>query len=279
MKKSTFIFSLLIASISFGQEVESKLKTEYTKKNRFYAAWGYNRSTFSRSDIHFTGNGYDFTIKDLKATDRPGNFDPAVYFSISKFSIPQFNFRVGYFLKDNLSLSIGYDHMKYVVDNSQYAKIYGTIDPSASTKFAGNYNGEEHLIHQDFVKFEHTDGLNYASIELEYYYNFWETNSNKFSLDFMLGAGAGLLIPKTNALFFNKQGTDAFHIAGGGLSTNIGMRFYFFKHFYLQTTGKTGALFMPDIVTDKGNNGKASQNINFFEFYAQLGGVFSISKK
>lgn len=280
MKKIFFSIALLTTSIfCFSQNDSGSANTRFTKKGRMYLSWGYNRATFGKSDIHFTGQGYDFTLKNLKAADRPDNFDPSVYFSISKLSIPQFNFRVGYFLKDNLSLSIGYDHMKYVVDDTQYAPIYGYIDSSASAEYAGIYKGEEELIHQDFVKFEHTDGLNYASVELEYHDNFWQTNNQKFSLDFMLGAGAGLLIPKTNAIFFNKQGTDSFHVAGAGISGNMGFRFYFFKHFYVQGTGKTGFLFMPDIVTDTEEGGKADQNIKFFEFYAQFGGMFSISKK
>jgi hypothetical protein len=244
-----------------------------------YIAWGYNRSTYGKSDINFVGPGYDFTLKNLKAADRPNNFDPEVYFSITKLSIPQFNFRVGYFLTDNIAISIGYDHMKYVVDDTQYARIYGFIDSSASTEFAGDYNGESKLIHQDFVKFEHTDGLNHASVELEYHDNFWQTNNQKFSLDFMFGAGIGALIPKTNALFFNKRGSDAFHLAGGAISANIGTRFYFFKHFYLQATGKTGFLYLPNIATNGLEIDRASQNIKFFEFYGQLGGMFNISRK
>ena len=32
--------------------------------NRIYFYWGYNRSIYSKTDIHFHGPGYDFTVYD-----------------------------------------------------------------------------------------------------------------------------------------------------------------------------------------------------------------------
>jgi hypothetical protein len=279
MKNSLLIFLLFLTVVGNTQKERKPIETSFTKKGRMYFSWGYNRSTYALSTINFTGPGYDFTLKNVKAADRPSPFDPSVYFSITKLSIPQFNVRVGCFLTENWVITAGYDHMKYVLDNTQIAKIYGSIDSSASAEHAGTYNGELKEINKEFVKFEHTDGLNYASIDLEYHNNLWQTNNQKFTLDFMFGAGAGFLIPKTNALLFNKRGTDAFHLAGGGISANMGTRFYFFKHFYLQATGKTGYLFMPNIATNTLAEDKASQTIHFFEFYGQFGVLFNVSKK
>lgn len=279
MKNTLLIFCLFFTVLGNSQKERSTIETSFTKKGRMYFSWGYNRSTYALSTINFTGPGYDFTLENVKAADRPSPFDPSVYFSITKLSIPQFNVRIGYFLTENWVITAGYDHMKYVLDNTQMAKVYGNIDSSASVKYAGDYNGEILPITNKFVKFEHTDGLNYASIDLEYHNNLWQTNNQKFGLDFMFGAGAGFLIPKTNALLFNTRGTDAFHLAGGGISANMGARFYLFKHFYLQATGKTGYLFMPNIATNALAEDKASQTINFFEFMGQFGVLFNVSKK
>ena len=41
---------------------------------RLYFYWGYNRDYFSHSDIHFHGPGYDFTVYDVTARDRPEKF-------------------------------------------------------------------------------------------------------------------------------------------------------------------------------------------------------------
>ncbi|MEN8929243.1 MAG: hypothetical protein ABF240_10270, partial [Flavobacteriales bacterium] len=45
------------------------------RKGRIFASWGYNRSTYGRSDIQFKGDNYDFVIRDAKAQDRPSPFD------------------------------------------------------------------------------------------------------------------------------------------------------------------------------------------------------------
>lgn len=269
--KKAFVLFILFQSTLFGQILD--------KKGQLYISWGYNRSSYAPSDITFTGPGYDFKVKNALAKDKPEPFSPSVYFSITKLSIPQFNFRMGYFFTDKLSLSVGYDHMKYVFVNDQVKQIYGYIDSSASVNHAGTYTGAYQKIDIDFIGFEHTDGLNYATIDLEYFDNFYETNNQNFSLDFFGSIGIGAVVPKTNAWLFDSRGNDAFHWAGVGISGAIGARAYFFKHFYLHVGGKTGFLYMPNIATNVPENDGAKQTINFFEEFFQIGGQFSISKK
>jgi len=45
------------------------------RKGSYFAFWGYNRSDYPTSDIHFTGPGYDFTLHDVVAADAPTPFD------------------------------------------------------------------------------------------------------------------------------------------------------------------------------------------------------------
>src|SRR3972149_3153003 len=47
--------------------IEKNLK----RKGNFFFYWGYNRSAYTKSDIHFWGDGYDFTITNVKAKDEP----------------------------------------------------------------------------------------------------------------------------------------------------------------------------------------------------------------
>ena len=60
-------------------------------------------------------------------------------------------------------MSLGVDHMKYVVQQNQEVLINGNIDNS-STTYNGNYN-ETINIEDGFLKFEHSDGLNYINFE------------------------------------------------------------------------------------------------------------------
>jgi hypothetical protein len=42
-------------------------------------------------------------------------------------TIPQTNFKLGYFINDHYSIALGADHMKYVVTQDQTGNITGTI--------------------------------------------------------------------------------------------------------------------------------------------------------
>ena len=86
---------------------------------RFFFYWGYNRATFAKSDIHFSGPDYDFTLFDVVAKDRPTKFNFKTYFSPTSITIPQYDYRFGFFLTRHFAISIGMDHMKYVVTNDQ----------------------------------------------------------------------------------------------------------------------------------------------------------------
>lgn len=83
-------------------------------------------------------------------------------------TIPQTNFKLGYFITDHYSISIGEDHMKYVMTQNQTANLSGEIDYPAShpsSQFNGIYNNTPTVMSENFLMFEHTDGLNYVYSE------------------------------------------------------------------------------------------------------------------
>ena len=90
-----FIFCFSIISSPFFSQEESAF---VGKKGSSYAYWGWNRSCYTNSDITFTGRNYDFTLENVIANDRQSKFDFETYFSPTKLTIPQYNFRFGYFL-------------------------------------------------------------------------------------------------------------------------------------------------------------------------------------
>ena len=104
------------------------------QKGDVYITWGYNRSWYADSDIHFTGQGHDFIAYDVEATDR---YSPLslTYINPVQWSTPQFNFRVGYFLSSKYSISIGWDHMKYVATNYQTFNMYGAVNPALAPSY------------------------------------------------------------------------------------------------------------------------------------------------
>lgn len=71
----------------------------------------------------------------------PQKFSFKKYFGITNITKPQTNFRIGYFFKENYTVAIGVDHMKYVVNNDQFVAIDGTIN-IGNPKYDGIYNDQ-----------------------------------------------------------------------------------------------------------------------------------------
>jgi len=120
------ILTFISVSNLFSQEIKV-LPTERRNKGEMYIFGGSNGADYPTSGIHFKGTNYDFTLRRVVAPDRQKPFGIDPYFTIDKISIPQINFRIGYFISDHYNISICADHMKYIVDQNQIVKIEGTI--------------------------------------------------------------------------------------------------------------------------------------------------------
>ena len=265
---TTFVLVLIFISQGFAQEQAPTNKE--SRKGTMFIYWGWNRGWFSESDVHFKGDDYDFTLYDLVAKDRQSEFGWDPYFMINKLTIPQYNLRLGYFFHENYSISFGVDHMKYVMVQNQTVKITGTIDTSYSQKYGRDYDNEDLLVANDFLLFEHTDGLNYLNFEIRRYDELYSIG--KVSLNITEGFGAGMLMPKTNATFISHERNDEFHVAGFGLGAVVGLNLTFYKYFFIQSEFKAGYINMPNIRTTPNPVDIASQDF----WYTQLNVVFGI---
>ena len=98
--KIQFVSIFMLLSI-FSSYAQQKDQYQQNNKGKFYVYWGWNRGTFSNSDIRFKGENYDFTLSDVSANDRPTPFGLNPYFRIDRITIPQTNYRIGYFFKEN----------------------------------------------------------------------------------------------------------------------------------------------------------------------------------
>ena len=76
-------------------------KIHRINKGKFFVSWGGNRESYSKSDIHFKGDNYDFTIKDATAHDKPKGWH-VDYINPTRMTIPQTNFKMGYFISDHI---------------------------------------------------------------------------------------------------------------------------------------------------------------------------------
>ena len=279
MKNIIFTTSLFLITLSlFSQEtIQNQDKYTAHKKGKFFISWGGNRETYSKSDIQFKGTDYDFTIYDVTAHDKPKGWH-IDYINPGRMTIPQTNLRVGYFVNDHYSVALGVDHMKYVMNQGITVNYTGNYPNRNSYGEAVGNN--QVLLTEDFLTFEHTDGLNYVNTEVSRHDDisklFKIIDTDKIQVNVTEGIGLGVLYPKTNAKVFNKQRHDDFHLSGYGASIKAGLNLTFFKHFYIQTELKGGYINMPDIQTTFSDTDSASQEFFFFQKIIAFGGIFRI---
>jgi hypothetical protein len=279
LKKFLLSSALLFVTVSVFSQETIKSQDKYTSHNKgkFFVSWGGNRDSYSKSDITFKGTDYNFTIYDVTAHDKPKGWH-VDYINPGRMTIPQTNFRMGYFVNDHYSVAIGVDHMKYVMNQDIIVRYTGNYPNRYS--YAEGFG--DHLVRltESFLTFEHTDGLNYVNTEVSRHddiskiFNIKDTD--KIQVNLTEGIGAGFLFPKTNAKVFNKERHDDFHVAGYGASVKAGLNVTFFKHFYIQTEVKGGYINMPDIQTTFSDTDSASQEFFFFQKIIAIGGIFRI---
>lgn len=265
-------FSIIFFCINALGQDNSTVNKEH-RKGDFYIYWGWNLSAYGKSDITFTGNDYDFTLSDVVAYDRQSKFDPEKYLNPKSITIPQYNCRVGYFINDTYNISLGVDHMKYVVARDQTVSINGSIDDN-STLFNGTYENETIQLDPAFLQFEHTDGLNYVNVSLRRMDYLWDYKF--FSLQAVTGVETGILVPKTRTKLLGRASYDEFHVSGHGINAMIGLNFEFFKYFFVQTELKGGYINMNKVRTSTDPSDSAYHDFLFRQVNMVFGARFKM---
>lgn len=226
MKKLFFVSMFtLIGFMSFGQ----------TWFKGMYLQWGYNHEWYTRSNIHvILSNGDNFMLHNAKAHNNPGLSN--LYRESLQISIPQYNYRVGFYLnkKKTRAIEINFDHIKYVVTDGQTVHVTGTI--------AGQHvDGDSVMNAQRFMHLEHTDGGNL------FHFNYVEQrtvamNRNKTRplINFIWKVGAGFNVPRTDFTYHGDRFNNNFHVAGVNAGAEAGARIYTSKRFFFEGTLKAG---------------------------------------
>jgi hypothetical protein len=269
------LFATLFLVLSLGAHAQETAPKG--DKGSFFVHWGYNRAWYNSSDIHFNGPEYDFTLRDVVAKDRPVPFGKD-YFRPTYIWIPQYNYRFGWHLQDRWSLSLGLDHMKYVVQNDQVVRMDGYADEALSHQGTGQEGSRDVALTEDFLRYEHSDGLNLLSIDLDHYNTLWASTSDKQRLRFYQGVHAGPVIPRSDVRLFGSGINNRFNIAGFGVGAQLGFHFTFLKHFYLRNAVKAGWIDLPNVLTTGKDVDHAKQHFWFVQHAVVFGGQFRLGK-
>ncbi|MBD0331482.1 MAG: hypothetical protein ICV66_02395 [Chitinophagaceae bacterium] len=215
---AAFIFSSVIV---FPQEVQKRKKE---KKGTVYGAFGTHRIFFTPCDIHLKGSNpsFDFTLEKVRGKDEGG----------LKFkSAPQFSYTIGYYFKEkNFGLEYQYDHIKFFTRENQIVRLKGTI--------SGKPYNQDTLLTPDLAYIEHSDGGNYAMVNVVKWLPVASTKNQKHILTLLVKAGAGVVNPKTNSYVLGKHRDDRYHISGYIFGAESGIRYNFFKYFFATGTFK-----------------------------------------
>jgi hypothetical protein len=280
MKTIFFLVLISVSSVSFSQYKRAKTKKSWSAGTLFFY-WGYNRSFYTKSNINFNGPGYNFTLNGAKAVDRPTK-DIGTYFSIKELTVPQFNFRLGYNIKNNWAISIGYDHMKYVLVDNQPYTLSGNIKPGVDvvTNWSGNYNNEPVITQQETFHYENTNGMNYIRFEVSRIDQWFRSQGGQFAFSSSLGLSSGGILSFNDFTFAGRKDVQTVSMSGLGISTHAGARFEFWNHFFVQVNGAAG--FMNQVNVDTRPNDYTSYAKHRFGYAAAevvAGGLFYFKPK
>lgn len=278
--KRIFLFTclLLILNPVFSQTAGFNLSSPTGKKGSFYFYWGYNRGYFSRSNLHFTGPNYDFTLYGLTAKDRPTKFG-WVYFNPGTITIPQYVYRLGFHITDRIAISAGLDHMKYVVEMNQPTRISGVITPQASGVYAGSYLNEPLILQPDLLLFEHSDGLNLMTLDFEYLLPLAGVWDNKLKFYWNSGAGGIWVVTRTDVRVMGDGINNDFHVAGFTLTGKMGPRIEFKDRVFLLGEARGGYASLPAVLIKNAEPEIGDHNLTFLEWYIAAGVNFRLWKE
>jgi hypothetical protein len=261
--KKIFVLTMFTGSFLYSfSQVKNKLF------KGMYIQWGYNAESYTKSNIHFKmSNGNDFVLHNAVAHDK-GDFD-AIYKEPSQISIPQYNYRFGFYLNyaHTKALEINFDHAKYVVTDGQTVRVTGTIDGK-------QVDGDSVLNPNTFLHFEHTDGANWLHINyVEQHVLLPTASKSRPLLTAVWKVGAGINIPRTDFTWRGERLNNNFHVAGYNISAEAGLRLYMLRKLFFECTGKTGFVRYINALactpTQKGN--RATHSFGYVEAIATLG--------
>lgn len=269
--KSSFIGLDKLSSITKRNKPKNSMA-----KGTGFIYWGYNRSAYTRSKIQFTGAGYDFSLKGVRAKDRPSTKIDE-YLNPTKFTVPQFNIRAGYNFRNYWNISFGYDHLKYVMVHGPEYLLNGQITNGIDQNWSGNISDQIVVTNENEFHYENSNGMNYIRAELTNVRNIVRNRRDNFTMSYLLGISCGAILSFNDFTFGGKKDVSTVSLSGLGVSGHAGMRFEFFKHVFLQTNVASGFIRQMNVRTRSSEyRAFAKQSLGYLEGNIVLGALFYI---
>jgi hypothetical protein len=209
------------------------------RKHELYFSWGYNTEWYTGSNLHITqpSLGNDFSFENIKGHDHRG-WDEGLF--QKAISIPQYNYRVGYFIneKKQLAIEINFDHTKFLFADNQIVHIKGTLNGKV-------YDGHVLFKENDQAGADSSsyyflnNGANFLLFNLVKRWHFFSNKKETIQVDGFAKAGIGPVIPHVQNKFFNQPPNDQhFQFGGWNIGLEGALRATFFNYIYLEYANK-----------------------------------------
>lgn len=267
------VFIVFWSFLGLSQSHKRKPKVSFSK-GTFFGYYGYNRSWYGNSNINFTGPGYQFTMKGAAAHDNHFSLDPGQQLNPLRATAGQYNVRMGYYFKNHYSLSLGYDKLKYLLQDGDQVLFSGQLNPGVDsvTNWNGSYTNEPTQI--DLSRFDYSNsGLHNVRLEISRADQWLAAGAHQeIVLSSVVGIGVGGLVSDNTFLFAGKQDQKLRSFSGFSASGHLGLRLEFFKHVFLQSNFSGGIMGQSHVRTRANDpNAFADQNFGFMQFDTNLG--------
>lgn len=264
IKGTLYLAAFFLVTLMVCSDNPASAQQFVGKKGSIYFSWGYNAEWYTHSNIHISqpSLGNHYTFKNTLGVDKPGwnknFFQKAI-------TIPQYNYRIGYFFKNNWAVELNFDHAKYVVAHQQLLHVKGTMDHKAVNRYVDNTPA--------ILQYQLNNGANFFLFNIVHRIQLPYLNFRNFNAALLLKAGVGFMVPHVDNKIYGNKNDKGFQFGGLDIGTEGALRFTFFRHVYLEYCNK---LLYAHYWGLKIYKGKARQSFGTYEMIANIGGSFPI---
>lgn len=274
MMKYRMTVCLFTVFLVYGQS--GSLNSAY--KGNLILQLGFSSNYFMNSTLKMKGSTYDFQLDHAKMTQPSLGLPKPDFGDVTN---TQYKLKIGYNIKRGVLLSLGLDNIKYSLPN-QTLTLNGRVDQNYDQigGLSGFFNQTQ--LNMDTLGFGFdVSSAKYIHMELDLVQNLFRTSKRNFVLNAVYGLGAGLV--HSNAKFdfgsaFYENGISG--LSGVGAHANAGLRFEFFKYFFIQPNLSGGLLFQKSLKMDVSEANKvANHNLIFGQTSILCGTILYLNKK
>lgn len=259
------LWKYLVIVVTLLNGVQAKAQ-KLERKGEFYFSWGYNKEWYTPTNVSISqpNLGNNFTFKNTKLVDHPG-WDEGLF--TLALSIPQYNYRIGYFIdkEKDLAIEINFDHTKALFKNDQTVHMLGTynnkpIDSSFVFSKTGSGNSRNY--------YYLNNGANFLLFNIVKRKRFTNVYTKNWDVDGLAKVGIGPVIPHVENSIFGQKNEQGFQFGGWNTGVEYALRSTFKKHLFLEFAGKLDYAYYYNL---KVNQGTAKQGFGTLEFILNLG--------